>query len=581
MQLKIKIKYLKELKEVHPSEVVKKAIGYSSDEEFEHVTAEKLSREQLDWLYDRARSTKDASTGRYEEGAVGLSDKIATYRKVLDNPSGHKFSSLETLETALYQYILPSPHKWLFHEEEDGQMVPYFVKDVKYKTSDGYSPPETLILMVSLYRGKPDERRLSFDADDLRGGATVTELLSGSGYVLEQPEMVERYEEEVERYLSLRDQTGAQFRADGLAFPHSSSYGRVIAMTRDGLPSRVVMDDVVAEETDDRYGSTTKDGRATEKASTIATTLWTQGPKGGKKHSRSDDDESDVYTLPVQPYVAVFDLQKHNFVDIHVNGLKKYEYDKSLIGKLILPENTKDLILILMQSAGSVMDDIIAGKTGGIIVLATGEPGVGKTLSAEVASEELEKPLYVVQCSQLGTDEVALEKKLTRVLQRATRWGAILLIDEADVYIHERGEDIQQNAIVGVFLRVLEYYRGILFMTSNRQTIIDDAIMSRVTAWVQYPLPGERIREIWRVLSVQFQISLSERDIDEMAGMFPTITGRNVKSLLKLSKLLADARREEVTPALVRYVSQFQKLAGVESELGRIAAAFPSEEEKI
>src|SRR6185295_19284784 len=104
---------------------------------------------------------------------------------------------------------------------------------------------------------------------------------------------------------------------------------------------------------------------------------------------------------------------------------------------------------------------IVAGKTGGTIVFCTGEPGTGKTLTGEVFSEVIKRPLYVVQCSQLGTDEEELEKQLKKVLRRAQRWGAILLIDEADVYVRERGDDIQQNAIVGVFLRVLEYYRGI------------------------------------------------------------------------------------------------------------------------
>ena len=71
--------------------------------------------------------------------------------------------------------------------------------------------------------------------------------------------------------------------------------------------------------------------------------------------------------------------------------------------------------------------------------------------------EASKKALYVVQCSQLGISAEQLEEKLSGVLERASRWGIILLIDEADVYIHERGNDLEQNAIVGVFLRLLEY----------------------------------------------------------------------------------------------------------------------------
>jgi hypothetical protein len=573
VQLKIRVKYLRELQAVHPSDVVD-AVAKNKLNDVEHIEAERLTDEQLDWLYDRARSTKDPATNRYEEGAVGLSDKISSYRKVKANPAGHKVTNPEALVSALYEYIRPSEHKWLFNERADSQMVPFFVKDVTFHPTEAYSPAHTKVKLVSVYRGNHQEFTLNYDAGDLRGGVTVPNLLAANGYYLETPEMVERYEQEADRYLKIRDLTGHQFRADGPAFLGGDNRwaSGMTDMTRDGLPTKVVMDDVAEEKGRSRWNENdvTKQGREREKASSVATSFWAVGTAGPKKkyshRSTDEDDTAEVFTLPVQPYVTVFDLQKHQFVDIHVNGLTEYAYDKSVIDKLILPETTKDLIMILVEGAGRVMDDIIAGKTGGIIVLATGEPGVGKTLSAEVASEELEKPLYVVQCSQLGTNEEVLEVKLSRVLERATRWGAILLIDEADVYIHERGEDIQQNAIVGVFLRVLEYYRGILFMTSNRATIIDDAIMSRATAWVQYPLPGERIREIWRVLSMQFKMHLSEKDVEIGRASCPAITGRNVKSLLKLAKLLADARRKEVTPELVRYVSQFQKLSGMGEE---------------
>ena len=38
------------------------------------------------------------------------------------------------------------------------------------------------------------------------------------------------------------------------------------------------------------------------------------------------------------------------------------------------------------------------------------------------------------------------------------------------------------NAVVGVFLRVLEYFNGLLFLTTNRIDDIDEAIVSRCIA---------------------------------------------------------------------------------------------------
>jgi len=172
----------------------------------------------------------------------------------------------------------------------------------------------------------------------------------------------------------------------------------------------------------------------------------------------------------------------------------------------------------------------------------------------------MQRPLYKVQSSQLGMSPIDVEKQLGEVLERAERWGAILLIDEADVYVHERGSDIRQNAIVGVFLRVLEYYRGVLFMTTNRGTLVDDAIISRLTARFIYTDPNESDRrELWKMLAKQNDIEISDKDIDYLAKNLSKTSGRDIKNLLKMAYVMALKKGEKaVTVDLVKFVSQFQ-----------------------
>jgi len=67
-----------------------------------------------------------------------------------------------------------------------------------------------------------------------------------------------------------------------------------------------------------------------------------------------------------------------------------------------------------------------------------------------------------------------------------------MLIDEADVYIKRRQDDITMNAVVGVFLRVLEYFNGLLFLTTNRIDDIDEAIVSRCIALIRFYSPTQR-----------------------------------------------------------------------------------------
>ena len=147
-------------------------------------------------------------------------------------------------------------------------------------------------------------------------------------------------------------------------------------------------------------------------------------------------------------------------------------------------------------------------------------------------------------------------------LKKAQRWGAILTLDEADVFVRERGEDINQNAIVGIFLRILEYFKGVLIMTSNRATVIDDAILSRATAHIRYDYPdAANLKLIWKVLSESVTGKAFDKDlINALVKRFPKLSGRSVKQLLKLSAFCARSMNTEIDFATVESIAQFQNI---------------------
>jgi hypothetical protein len=47
---------------------------------------------------------------------------------------------------------------------------------------------------------------------------------------------------------------------------------------------------------------------------------------------------------------------------------------------------------------------------------------------------------------------------------------------------------LERNALVSVALRVLEYHRGVLFLTTNRIQAFDEAFLSRFSIGVLHPL---------------------------------------------------------------------------------------------
>src|SRR5574337_1316656 len=546
MKLNLRVDWIKKLKASH----LENEFKWCNNDQWREIDIEAIDEADLMLLLNLM--DKHASV----KGSVAVKQKISSYFKLKHDPGGTKVSRLEQVVTAVKNLLGPTPHKWLFTENDDGHLVPWYVYNVQYHPFNerSESPAHTEISMAAIKRGRKVSRTISLHVKDI--GMSCYELLKRRGYFIETPEIIKEYEAESKRYQEVCGLTGEQFLASGRGFVHEDYWNQNwVEMERDGDTTRVVMDDVDSEgDKDDR-----------ERREAVTSWFWDEDKK------KRDDDggeakEKSVVDLPLQPYVKVFDLKNHTFTIIHVGNLKEYEYDTTLVEKLVLPKEKKDLISILVAGADKNLEDIVKGKTGGIIVVCIGPPGTGKTLTAEVFSEQVKRPLYTVQCSQLGTDESSLEKELRIVLARSQRWKAILLIDEADVYVHERGDDIQQNAIVGVFLRVLEYYRGVLFMTSNRETIIDDAIMSRATARIHYEVPTEaQALEIWRVLSKQYRADLTDAGLVELSKepKFSGISGRSIKNLLKLARLMSlrDPNDvEEITPEMLRYVSQFLPL---------------------
>ena len=84
-----------------------------------------------------------------------------------------------------------------------------------------------------------------------------------------------------------------------------------------------------------------------------------------------------------------------------------------------------------------------------MIILLEGPPGTGKTLTAESVAEAMQAPLYTMSAGELGTQANIVEKHLSDILKMATMWKAILLIDEADIFMEERSPyDLERNELV-------------------------------------------------------------------------------------------------------------------------------------
>ncbi|CAK7199226.1 hypothetical protein SEUCBS139899_001900 [Sporothrix eucalyptigena] len=309
-----------------------------------------------------------------------------------------------------------------------------------------------------------------------------------------------------------------------------------------------------------------------------------EGEPGGEEEEEIDEAEearqmaaalTDDQLLLASPMVKGFCLRTKKWLEFYVDEVRPVRFNEHAFDRLVLPQGHKQLVLAFTQSQVKnkhKFDDVIAGKGKGIIMLLSGGPGIGKTLTAESVAEIMQVPLFVMSGGDLGMTSHEIEYNLGRVLDMVGKWNAVLLIDECDVFLEARTTaDLDRNRIVSIFLRTLEYYEGILFLTTNRVNNIDEAFHSRIHISLAYPnLDAAARRQVWlgflgangqidhgaeatpamatngvsaaptttAVTSASRKVhNVTSEDIDKLSQL--TLNGRQIKNVVKTSHLLA------------------------------------------
>jgi len=257
------------------------------------------------------------------------------------------------------------------------------------------------------------------------------------------------------------------------------------------------------------------------------------------------------------PTLPGFSFTAKKWGELILDHLLEIQYDDDAFARLVLEDEKKTLIRALVSHQHGTVGDLIAGKGGGCIFLLHGSPGTGKTLTAEAISELLHRPLYSVSVGELGTSTTELEKALRDILEVATAWNAVVLIDEADIFLERRSEnDIVRNAMVGIFLRLLEYHQGVLFLTTNRVRCFDEAFHSRISVALHYEALDARARAaVWRnflekagVCEGDGEESLRSTELGEYE-----LNGRQIKNTVRLAQALAQS---EGVPLAKRHITR-------------------------
>ncbi|OQD95766.1 hypothetical protein PENVUL_c105G04986 [Penicillium vulpinum] len=299
---------------------------------------------------------------------------------------------------------------------------------------------------------------------------------------------------------------------------------------------------------------------------------------------------SEADLLVACPTVCCFSFKEKMFLECAVSALRDVDWSPESFDCLKIPSETKTILLSLAKTRLGMIptipfDDVIDGKGQGFNILlkyigkpsilsrlpiltrASGPPGVGKTFTVEATSEYFKLPLYSISAGELVVnhgDSNALEQQLETVFKIAKHFNTVLLLDEADAFMEQRTSyHDAHNRLVTISLRKLEYYQGILFLTSNRGIQFDDAILSRIHLIIEYEnLTREFRRDLWstflsKACTMQGPAIVEEHELRRLESL--ALNGREIKNVAAIAHALAEADVKQVNYKCLKLAAESNK----------------------
>ncbi|KAF2724282.1 P-loop containing nucleoside triphosphate hydrolase protein [Polychaeton citri CBS 116435] len=257
-----------------------------------------------------------------------------------------------------------------------------------------------------------------------------------------------------------------------------------------------------------------------------------------------------------RPVVRGYCLQSRHWAEFQVADVTDIEWNEHAFDRLVMSASRKRLLQALVEEQRNHkadLDDIVQGKGQGLIILLSGPPGTGKTLTAESIADRLRMPLYMLGATQLGDRLCDIENELSRILRLAASWDAVLLLDEADAFLETRSDESGSRERNKPFLRVLEYYQGVLILTTNRSVTFDPAFYSRIHLTLRFkPLDHDSRKAVWSNFLQPTGTTFTDTLLTELAGEI--LNGRQIKNIVKMARLLAQNDGKDLSIGHIREV---------------------------
>uniref|UniRef100_A0A7S2S4Z9 AAA+ ATPase domain-containing protein n=1 Tax=Rhizochromulina marina TaxID=1034831 RepID=A0A7S2S4Z9_9STRA len=219
------------------------------------------------------------------------------------------------------------------------------------------------------------------------------------------------------------------------------------------------------------------------------------------------------------------------------------------LDQVVLPQRTKDLLLETVENVGQVRQleqefglDKVVTYGRGLILLFHGEPGTGKTFTANALANHLGKKVILINLPAVQSD---FSSEVYRFLFREARiQNAVLFFDECEKLFESREQN--SRSPVSVALTEVEHFEGMLILATNRPQQLDEALFRRLTLTIPFQPPDHHMRaQIWQ-RHIPPRLPLDEGvDWDQIALEFELNGGYIRNAVLQaLAFAVARARRQ-------------------------------------
>ena len=181
-----------------------------------------------------------------------------------------------------------------------------------------------------------------------------------------------------------------------------------------------------------------------------------------------------------------------------------------------------------------------------------GPPGTGKTLTASLLGKYTGKDVYKVDISLIVSKFIGeTEKNLANLFARAESKDWILFFDEADALFSKRtnvrdAHDKYANQEVSYLLQRVENYDGLVILSSNLKSNIDEAFIRRFQSIVHFPMPSPKERlQLWQ-MTFPSQVKLADAvDLSELSATYE-LSGADIMNVVQYCCLKALQRGDAV-----------------------------------